>query len=278
MNRQDSIENFDPKKLQDVNITLDGKTNGIGILLQNESRDFLRRKNQTIRLFKSLELAKVCLAEEFSIVDQHQYTPFIVIEDNLIKFDYVQRVSKNCLQFYALEGRYNCFETHQEQVLWIGYYIFDDGDTVRINDPKYGIKRNKELMKIIKDSCTEMIIYQNGSSPVTIDKISKNSSDHVYCQVKNSTVKVHFCYNSQVMDFNQKRKELDVRCLPFLKFDKYTTFYIYITKDDAEPVRYDGLGKGLTLVNLVLDDINEFHPELGAHLHPVEFKGKIFVD
>ena len=82
--------------------------------------------------------------------------------------------------------------------------------------------------------------------------------------------------NSRLMDINQERKEQNLRAIPFLKnMDKFTTMSIFVTKDYLDPINNNSEEKADTIINELIDTLNDNMPELKTKLVNVEFTGYV---
>lgn len=251
-------------------VTIDGETSGIVVESIGKKNKFVSFKDGTVRLFKNLDIAKIITKD---IVGDNKARYYIDFNGKTIPLD-------ECIfyngkyQYIDKENgvRYIIEELKDFKTLSCGYLCFEDGDTVRCNK-KYGIKRQKELMNIITDMCTG-ILCENGQ--ITIDKIVKKSSKEVIVRLKGTSGRIHIVSNSHLMDINQERKEEGNRAFPFIKeMDKFTTMYVFITKDKSEPFRINTDEKINTLLDYILSDLQDNIPETSPKYVPVEYNGYI---
>lgn len=256
-------------------IVLDGVTNGIAIYLMDQ-KDFIRTKAKKVWLFKSMQLAKAFAANRFHAVNPKQYLISIVVGEDIVEFDSVYYDSeKNNYQFCLNSVYYIAEEINTEQVLHLGYIIFDEpGEIEDLENNKGKIKKQKELYRCIRNAISEIVQLP----ALGIRQISKDANGHLCLSIANSTAKVHICYNNQIMNLNQKRKEQSIRCLPYEKDkDKFTTFYIYSTKDMSESDGFEPNEKGLKIINLLIDFIDAKYPDTKPRFSEVEFHGIIIL-
>lgn len=254
---------------------LDGVQNGFAIYLHQEERFVLDKKTGKPKLFKNLGLAKSWLYNYEKKTNPYDYKVWIFLEDGLeIDFDDVEKIS-NYYEYYDLErGLIFIDEENLEKIIYIGYFVFEDGDTVKCSDKKYGVKRSKELMKYCKEALE--LILRFPELQVSIDSLRYDNNSHYTSNIKGCTGKIHICYNSQLMDLNMKRKEYETRCLPYdNKMDKYTTIYMYGTKDISDPNIFEIEKKMDYIKDLILSYLKDTYPESSPKFSPVEFKGTI---
>ena len=256
-------------------IKLDGAQNGFAIYLYQEERFVLDKKNNKPKLFKNLALAKSWLYNYESKVNPYSYKIWIFCANGLeIDFDNVEKIS-NYYEYYDPEkGLIFIEEEVINKVISIGYFAFEDGDTVKCLDKKYGIKRSKQLMNYCKEALELMLRFPEINP--SVDYLSIDENNHFTASIKGCTGKVHLCFNSQLMDLNMHRKELETRCLPYdSKMDKFLTIYIYGTKDISDPNIFEIDKKIEVIKDQILDYLQQIYPETLPKFSPVEFKGTI---
>ena len=83
--------------------------------------------------------------------------------------------------------------------------------------------------------------------------------------------------NAALMTLNQDRRELGLRCLPFIKqMDRYLTFYVYTTKDVSESDKIKAKDKTDIILNDGIISILEHdHNDAEIKYVPVEYSGFI---
>ena len=78
------------------------------------------------------------------------------------------------------------------------------------------------------------------------------------------------------MDLNQERIENNYRCITFRKdMDKYTTFHVFVTKDQAETERMGSRDNTEIPLNQLINSIQDTYPDAEFKYEPVEFTGYI---
>lgn len=256
-------------KMENKMAVLDGKTNGFIIYLKDRKSFML--KNGSPRLFKNLELAKTFCSVIYKKFTPLEYKIFLYVDGKSIDFDYVSK-REDHYEVYTLSGKYYVFESVENRVTNLGYYVFEKGDTERC-DKKYGEKRSKELYRNIRHTISDIFRYINIDP--SIESITKEDG-HLVVNIKDSTAKIHFLYNSEIMDLNQARKEENKRCLPYDKaMDKYTTIYSYATVDNSEPEGFGSKEKINKMIDYIIDYLKDSYSDIDPHYVPVEFKGII---
>ena len=258
-------------KMESKVIVLDGKTNGFMIHLKDR-KTFMMTKNGNSRLFKNLELARTFCSVIYKKFSPSDYKIFLYVDGKTIDFDYVSKLDDH-YEFFTLSGKYYVFESVEHRVSNLGYFVFENGDKERC-DQKYGQKRSKEIYRDIKSVLSKICRLINIDP--SVQSITKNEKGHLTLNLKNSTGKISFCYNSEIMDLNQERKENNIRCLPYDKaMDKYLTIYSYATVDSSEPEGFGSKEKINKMIEFITDYLRDSFPETDPHFVPVEFKGII---
>lgn len=256
---------------------LDGKTKGFAMWIFSKN-DFARNRRGDIELFKSIESAVANISISLGIRNPYEYKLWIILDDIEIDFDDVERVDDNYEYFYTntedITTQLIISPVYKEEVLRLGYFVFENGDK-NFTEKEYGLQRNHELFALVKEAIGYIIKHKD-SSPISIIKRDKNK--HMCIPIKNSTVKIHICFNYQIMTLNQSRKEKGIRCLPYEKFDKFTTIYTYITKDESEP-KYTGREtEAIKVQNSIVSYLKNKYPEILPKYRDVEFHGNIFLE
>lgn len=253
---------------------LDGKDNGFALWIYEEERFVQNTYNKTL-LFKSLDLAKVYIANQCNILNPYNYKVLIILSDRgEIDFNNVYGDEDTDIYYYYDNDELIAIEPDcNEQVLSLGYYVFEEGDTIQ-TQKEYGKRRQKELFRYINESFADIMKYSS-----KIAKINRDRNNHLCISIANSTSKIHVCFNSQIMTLNQERKELGIRCLPYEKeIDKYTTIYTYITRDFSEPKSFNSDKVAKEVFYNSITFINDKHPEALCRYRNVKFNGIITME
>lgn len=262
-------------------ITLNGITKGFAIYLE-EQKDFIRdecKSNEpslvqpNIKLFKNLETAKAELVSRFNIVDPYDYKIWLIINNKQIDYCNIHYIEPY-YEYYDKDGtHYYIQETVTEKVINIGYFVFEDGEEKKICDPKIGTKKSKQLYGYIKQVISSIISFPDLTT--AIERIYRDSNGFLCLKIKGTTSKIHILYNSQIMDLNMKRREDNIRCIPYNKdMDKYKSIFIFATKDSSD---YDSQNYTDTLIELILEELNYNYYELNPRYIPVNFNGNILL-
>lgn len=259
-------------EMEKVYLDLDGIKNGIGVYIYG-AKDFIRnKKDNSIKLFSNMALAKSYLVNTKNIKHPNQYRLYLILGKSEIDFEYVEFVN-GYYEFYSESSKkYLCKETVTNRVTSFGYIVFENGDTKKL-DKNTGYKKEKEMFQNIKD-CARYILTCKYDP--TFSSIIKEENGNIVCSVKDSTAKIHFCTNNNMLDFNQLRKESNEKCLPFIKtMDRYTTFYCYATIMDGEPKWHETPEKINNIIECMISYFNDYFPELETKYIPVEYKGTV---
>lgn len=258
-------------------VTLDGVENGIAVqaISKDGKKKFITFK-ENIRLFKNLKNAETTCRD---ILDGSKCKYYIILGGKRIPIDKCIKYENSYQYIYfplAEENenvfpiRYIISEVKEYKTTLIGYLVFENGDTVRC-DKKYGIKRQKELIRTVTDIVGDILCRDR-----TIDKIDKRGSHELVLHIKNKTGKIHIVSNPKLMDINQERKNNGNRVIPFLKeMDKFVTFCIFCTKDAFEPLRINSEEDMISVVQTIIDDLNNAIPETKPHFVEVDYSGYI---
>lgn len=263
-------------------VILDGVSNGVLVKLINPKTnrfDYATRKNGEPRLFKNFKIAK--LNADFYFKNyKHRY--IFKIGDKYISFNDCISINNSYQYIDNNDGiRYIITEEKEYKIIYDGYIVFEDGDTKR-TDKKNGFKKQKELMLYITDICGRILRNSSDSlweKNIFISSIKKKENfkySEIIVSLGNSTAKIHIMNNSRLMDINQERKEQNLRAIPFLKnMDKFTTMSIFVTKDYLDPINNNSEEKADTIINELIDTLNDNMPELKTKLVNVEFTGYV---
>ena len=253
---------------------LNGLTTGFALWVFAKE-DFLKNSEGKRYLFKSLDLAKVYAANDANIKNPYDYKVWLILEDEEIDFDVVEEF-EGYYEYFSESTRHFIIPKKKDEVLKLGYFVFENGDRT-LTDKEYGRKRGRELYGYIREALSDLIKYPYRIP--AIDSIYRDSNGHMCASLKDSTCKIHVCYNNQIMTLNQERKELGIRCLPYEKsMDKFVTIYTYITKDIFEPKRFENDLKAIQVQQLIVDFIKEKYPESEPRYIGVNFNGNIFLE
>lgn len=246
------------------NVKLDGKQYGVIVYLY-ELKDYLRSADKTLKLFKSVELAKVYIASN-NIRNPHKYRLMFSLNDRIIDFMIAQKIN-NGYELYINDMKYVLEEGGSDKVIEIGYLNFEESDKKFIN----------QTYRTVKELASKVARTYDINTP-TLSSVAKDKNKHLCCNVKDSTAKIHICYNSQIMDLNQKRKEKETRCIPYEKsMDKYGSLFFYVTKDVSEPPEIEGLVKSRYIISQIIESLNNEYGIITSKKN-ISFKGTIIVD
>lgn len=251
-------------------VLFDGNDYGIAVEYVSAVGKQFIRYNKAIRLFKSLELAKVICRAMVEGCHCNYYISargkLIPLSDCLVKNNEYYYIDLN----EAIPVRTIFKDNIVKKITNIGYLVFEDGDTTRC-DKKYGYKRCKVLMNYVTDMATN--ILENQGEIISIEKLSNSE---LVLHMKNTTGEIHIVSNSRLMDINQERKSKSERAIPFIKeMDKFVTLYVYAIKDCFEPLRIDSNAQMIEVMTQILHMLQDNIPEALPKFVDVEFSGYI---
>lgn len=262
--------------VNEINISLDGRKNGIAVFLQNDQKMVKCKKDQQTvdKLFRSAKLTKVFLNVALKTVNPRDYSLLFVIDGKKFGFEESGFYNDHYIIYDRdTEGniiKYAVYEGESDQVLDLGYLVPTTAPSV--DDQK---EKRQAYQKIILNYVKTTLRYMMLENKY-FEKITKDKYGHICAELKLSSAKIHICTNAQLIKLNQLRKQNQIRCLPFEKnIDTYSTLYYYITKDVHE---CEGFGSGelaKEYLNALVDRISFMEEEFC--LKPVEFKGDIRV-
>lgn len=262
--------------VNEINISLDGRKNGIAIFLQNDQKMLKCKKDQQTvdKLFRSVKLAKVFLNVALKTVNPRDYSLLFVIDGKKFGFEesgfyndhyiiYDRDIEDNIIKYVVSEGE-------SDQVIDLGYLV-------PITSPSADDQKEKRqayqkiILNYVKTTLRHMMLENK-----YFEKITKDKYGHICAELKLSSAKIHICTNAQLIKLNQLRKQNQIRCLPFEKnIDTYSTLYYYITKDVHECEGFGSAELAKEYLNALVDRISFMEEEFC--LKPVEFKGDIRV-
>jgi hypothetical protein len=236
-------------------VKLDGEINGV-IVKVADSNKYIIGKDKMPRLFNNLAVAKVIAR---SIIPDTRFEYFFKLGDIVVSLDDCQQLRDKTWSYFKNGHHMKIKEYHMNKTMNLGYICFEDGDTERC-DKDYGYTRQHELMNYIGDVLVNILYCKGDKYAITsIKRIHKE----FIVSIKGTTSKIHILYNSKLMDFNQSRKAIDAKCLPFRKeMDKYLTFYLYATKDCSESLRLEAEDKVSTIIEYIMEDLDYNHEDI----------------
>lgn len=256
-------------------IKFDGEKTGI--ITQVKSEDGNTQKFITLdgkpRIFNNLEVAKIMSNTR---VENGNFTYFILYNDsksiiNINKCRYIKKT--HTFQYIDdMNGIiYNFVEKRTHKLSNLNYLIFDDGDTVRI-DKELGVLRQKELMGYIADVASCLLGEKKEKNAIIL---LEQKRKELILHIKGTTAKIHISYNSKIMDINQmKTLTPGVRRIPFIKeMDKFTTFYMFISKDIGEGNRVGGKEIADAVMQDIIDDLQKYYSDCKPKVHHIDYNG-----
>ena len=260
-------------------VKLDGRNSGLAVyLFRNEDFVKLERSNKR-RLFKNVQSAKAFLASNLNIHNPCAYKFWIIIDDIEIDFDDVQKIDDKFECIYN-DTYYFIQEVIEEKVINIGYLVFDDGydSNHEKHNKKKDMERSEDLFKYCRNVLENLIRRPLTTPAIESLEILENDPRtdlpiHIVASVKGSTMKVHICHNSCLMNINMRRKEYGIRCIPYdAKANKYLSIFCFCTCDMTDR---DTLipSKSAILINNITEKLKNKFSEADPRYIPVQFKG-----
>lgn len=242
---------------------------GIAVKVNSENNSrFLCISNKEVRLFRNIEAAREIAKLTVPNSTFEYFVCFNGKKVGISKCNYFN----GSWQYFDNDKLYIIKETYKLRFLNPGYIIFEDGDVNR-TDPKYGTKRQYQLLTIVKYAANRVLSENKENTITSISDDKKGTS----LKVKHTSARINIITNSKLMDINQARKEKGALNLHYIKsYDKYTTLYLYITKDVSESLRFDGDDKANAVINRMMEIIIEEFPALNPKFVPLDnFNRKI---
>ena len=264
------------------NVKLNGKDQGVAVIISKNPKTgaynfFKDKKTDQIKLFLNIEMAKSISDKQLSNVANRQFC-FILADKKMIMLDECQKVGNSyqySYQYIEDDSVYYIKEDYTAKVTSIGYLTFYDGDTVRC-DKAEGANKNKQLFSEVRNEI--MQLFRENIKGYGIKNIFSKYREYVI-KPQDTSCRIHILQVSQMMSINQLRKEKGERVLIFNKdMDKFTTFYVYITKMTDEPKYIDSDTLGNKIIELMIDDFKYFHPELNTKFVKVDLDRIITVE
>ena len=275
-------------------VKLNGKTTGIAAKVtykNNGKKRFILTKENNIRLFDNVDVARTVAKTVKGIEPYIEY--FIVLSDEKMFSINSCRKIRGGYKVYdpenetmvSVKGGYNVYdketnsilfieEKHERKVINFNYLVFEHGDTNR-TEKKYGYKRMYALYNLILQAIQDSTM---SNDEFGISKVEAYNNE-IIAHIKGCTSKIHINSNSLLMDINQARKEIGENVFPFVKeMDKFTTFYVYISRDVTEPIRIESENKALDQLNKIVEIINCIDETLCAEVVPVNCKCYILLE
>lgn len=257
-------------------ITLDGRDHGI--LIKYEGKFAKSTQFGNLIRFKSVELAKSYMYNFKGVTNPRAYKLYMsLFRDIEIDFSEISKVKYNGeTMFSAFVGDtvYFIKEGSSEVTTSIGYLVTENGDCEFTQDEKLGRSKLYNLLDIVQD--TSLLIASYGEIFHGIESV-KRSREGIEISLIGCTGKIHIVQNMKVIEMNKHRKEEQKRCLPFTKgMDRYTTLYVYCTKDKSEPEGFNIEAANDECLNVITRMISEDYKELNPRIIEVK-TGKIFL-
>lgn len=255
-------------------IVLDGETNGFVVFVNKQNKFVEESTQQKIpKLFTNFDLALSYVAGKLKIRNPLDYKIYLCVEGTMINFEDICKNS-GYYEVYTDDMVYFVKENNTQRVVSIGYLVFDNGYNMSGEfDKKKAINRSKQLYKYCKDAVSNTIMYPFLNP--TFKSMSKNKNGHLTISFVGTTLKMHICYNSQMVDLNVERKDAGLRCIPFdAAANKFLTMFVYFTAhiEDKDPLLKQNCN---IAIDSVLTELKYIASEASPEYVPVQFKGVI---
>jgi hypothetical protein len=242
---------------QTINLTMNGRTIGIGIysILENCQ---LTTKNGAPLLFKNISQAKIYAENAKGLTNPLDYDFSIVINGSVIDYNAVDFVD-GAYQLYASDGNiYNIKPIEKFAVEKIGYIVFNGNK--RIASPDEGKKANLAIIEAVKDAANNIARFPN--RPNTFESI-KRMYDCMTLKIKKTSGAINILCNSQIMNINQNRKNYNLRVFHFdREMDKFNTLYFFIQREYYEPEYFGTIDKCTAAMDNLINEIKKTRPDV----------------
>lgn len=163
-------------------------------------------------------------------------------------------------------------ELTTESVTSLGYIVFNNGDSVRIDSNK----ESADLSKMLMEYCREAIDGIMTTSNIIKKYYMNEFNHHIKIELADCQESIYICYNGQIMKTNQERKDRGVRCLPYERsMDKFLTIYIYSTMEYIPGFKYNMRYK--EFIDLLISKLRENHVEDLPKYSNIKFEGRIYL-
>lgn len=255
-------------------IELDGNINGI-VAKNMETNKFIQDDNKT-KLFPNFEIAELILnsnKKNSKIRFSFKISNLIIPLDNCTKVGkYYQYIdSLNNIIYYI-------YELKNAKLISAGYFVFENGDTIRC-DKEYGVIKVKKLMKLMKNISVDIMRQNKGIYGLTGVKernLNFGSKEYIL-HLKKSSGRIHILAVKNIMSLNQIRKEKEMKAIPFIKtVDKYTCIYVYTTKLVNEPENFNTDSILEEVINNIIKELVDINDSnISPKYLPISFKCSI---
>lgn len=263
-------------------VEMDGKTSGFAVYLYSTEK-FVTIKSGEKRLFKNINLLKSWMNNMEKEKNPYNYKIYIVISslEDPIEYNNIQQVFDYYEYHDPASGiDYFIAEDNTERLINVGYLVFEDGDKPLLDiNQKEGKRKNNEFINLSKTIAGWLAKRPaNGIDSVSWANSFVTSSgieigSHLEISIKGASSKIHILKNSELINFNMIRRDMEKRCLPFNKnFDKYKSLYVYTTKsvnDDRNVDKYTE-----KVLHNIVSEISKMHPDLDARYVPVDISNQ----
>lgn len=196
------------------------------------------KENGVIRLFDTINIANQYMTNTLRIRNRNLYQIMVQIHEGFL------------VRLEDCYHKYDCYiyEDEATDTEWImqenlemvsmlnaGYLVFEEGDTRRYRWTEIAEKQ-KDIHAILLD-----LLYWMPDR-LFVYNVSSTHGIHWYCTFKDTSVQCHICSNEYLMEWNQRRKKDNDRCIPYISsMDKYMTLYLFFTKPRKEHTKENAI-------------------------------------
>ena len=155
-------------------------------------------------------------------------------------------------------------------------YLFDPESDEIISKYSSDLKEKYPHFKLRLSLPDQSILTVDG------DNITEEYGGDIIIQYNNDKFIIDDGYqpillNKKLVALNQTRKEKGEFCFKYTKnLDKYTSLYVYATRDTEEPRDSDSIHKVETLLEWMIEDLKEYDETIHTlkidNAHPIDVK------
>ena len=254
--------------MKELEFYLDGETNGIVALNENEEIISFGKGIVKQSLFKYIDLLKAAIERE-------KITKYdIAFILNYKKKDQVIIPASKCLkpspdyyEYFDLENdtvTIICIDNvSAEKIICCGYFTFTDTPNDRITDSEEG----KKLSNYCHKAVLECLALEQRKGNISKSEVDHFHSSEVFLtkrRIYGSNISLRVMRGFELVKINQFRKNLEFKVFPFdNNIDKYKNIYFVFTKNNDEnlpdkviyAIMYQMLDK-------ITKDLKDLYPDL----------------
>lgn len=227
-------------------IKTDGKTIGVVALLLDKNEFLTDPRGLT--LYRNLSVLKSALSYA-GYTDSHNFVVFIKVDEILVEISKC-RVTDIGYIFYHEGDKYYVEEDRERRICSIGYIQFPDDNYKRNFTDIFSIMMKMGMRKASWSVNNKVMRFK----------------------LTNNTGAINVCTISTLVDINNKRKEKELKAIPFIKEKKNNNLVVFSDKDiyDKRYVEEEVTNKIFDIVAM-MDEIYG-----GISYEAVDFKSTIF--